>query len=63
MYAAAGETYEFSDLNFGVNLDSGANAENLILISVRTEGSMQYLVVLFMELFRNTFGNKCSEVP
>ena len=36
MHAAAGFNLEISDLNSGVNVDSGANAENLILISLRT---------------------------
>ena len=36
MHAAAGFISEISDLNFGVNVDSGVNAANLILISLRT---------------------------
>ena len=36
VHAAAGFNLEISDLNSGVNVDSGANAENLILISLRT---------------------------
>lgn len=36
MHAAAGFILEISDLNFGVNVDSGVNAVNLILISLRT---------------------------
>ena len=36
VHAAAGFILEISDLNFGVNVDSGVNAVNLILISLRT---------------------------
>ena len=36
VHAAAGFISEISDLNFGVNVDSGVNAVNLILISLRT---------------------------
>ena len=36
VHAAAGFNLEICDLNVGVNVDSGANAENLILISLRT---------------------------
>ena len=39
MHAAAGFYLEISDLTFGVNVESGANAEILLVISNRTQAA------------------------